>query len=54
MPWLMTATISAPGFKSSLKRFFVFPQIKSVSSLAHLRDSVCIVQAQMVVGAAWV
>ena len=35
MPWLMTATISASGFKSSLKRFFVFPQIKSMSSLAH-------------------
>ena len=30
MPWRMTATLSDSGFESSLKRFFVFPQIKSV------------------------
>ena len=30
MPWRMTTTISDSGFESSLKRFFVFPQIKSV------------------------
>ena len=30
MPWRMTATLSDSGFESGLKRFFVFPQIKSV------------------------
>jgi hypothetical protein len=30
MPWRMTATLSDSGFESDFKRFFVFPQIKSV------------------------
>ena len=30
MPWRMTATLSDSGFESGLKRFFDFPQIKSV------------------------
>ncbi len=30
MPWRMTATLDDLGFESGLKRFFVFPQIKSV------------------------
>ena len=30
MPWRMTATLSDDGFEAHRKRFFVFPQIKSV------------------------
>ena len=30
MPWRMTASLADSGFESGLKRFFVFPQIKSV------------------------
>ena len=39
MPWRLTATLDDDGFESSVKRFFVFPQIKSVTrtaKLAHL------------------
>ena len=37
MPWRMTATLSDSGFESSLKRFFVFPQIKSVMRTRALK-----------------
>lgn len=30
MPWKMTASLSDQGFEAARKRFFVFPQIKSV------------------------
>lgn len=36
MPWRMTATLDADGFASPSKRFFTFPQIKSVMRTRHL------------------
>ena len=36
MPWRMTATLDADGFASSSKRFFTFPQIKSVTRTRNL------------------
>ena len=36
MPWRMTATLDADGFASPSKRFFTFPQIKSVTRTRNL------------------
>ena len=36
MPWRMTATLDSDGFASLSKRFFLFPQIKSVTRTRNL------------------